>query len=68
MPRGDLWTLNTSSQVKRALSTECYVKTVHLECVAVAICKTASIGDNHPQTGVHPMSSGIDATDHQEVF
>jgi hypothetical protein len=51
------------------LSTECYVKRAHPQCVdAVAIRKIASTENSHLETDVRSAGSGMDATDRHEVL
>jgi hypothetical protein len=51
------------------LSTECYAKRAHPECVhVVAICQIASMEDGHLETDMHSVSSDVDTFDCREVL
>jgi hypothetical protein len=49
------------------LSTECYVKRAHPQCVDIAIWKIISAQYDHLETDVRSARSGMDAFDRLEV-
>jgi hypothetical protein len=51
------------------LSTECYAKRAHPQCVdVVAICQIASMEDGRLETDGHSVSSDVDAVDCHEML
>jgi hypothetical protein len=67
-PEVTLWTFNTLTHNMFHLSTECYVKRAHMQCIDVAIRKIASVQDSCLETDVCSTDTGMDAVDGHQVL